>query len=60
MEDLILELKKRSIEFRVLLDGSIDCEDTLKLQSIPCIQKYKVFSYVDDFETGRCRNHIER
>ncbi|MBR6401843.1 MAG: hypothetical protein IKS48_00500 [Eubacterium sp.] len=60
MEDLILELEKNGIEFKVLSDDSIDCEDTLKLESIECIQKYKVYAYVDDFDTGKCRNHIEK
>lgn len=60
MEDLILELKKRQIQFVVLSDGSIDCEDSLKLESIESLQKYKIYAYVDNFETGRCRHHIER
>lgn len=60
MEMLIKELQKKRIEFKVLSDGSIDCEDCLSLHSIECLQSYKVYSYVDDFETGKCRNHIER
>ena len=60
MEHLISELQKKQIQFSVLSDGSIDCEDSLKLQSIECLQAYKVYAYVDDFETGRCRHHIEK
>ena len=60
MEDLILELKKKGIQFTVLSDGSIDCEDALALNTIECIQKYKVYAYVDDFDTGKTRNHIEK
>ena len=59
MQDLINELKKNKIEFSVLKDGSIDCEETLKLQNIECLDKYNRYAYVDDFETGRCRNIIK-
>ena len=60
MKDLILELKKRQVQFVVLTDVSIDCEDSLALASIECLQKYKAFAYVDNFETGKCRYHIEK
>lgn len=60
MEDLILELKKRRIEFKVLTDGSIDCEAALSLEQIDCLGKYKRYAYIEDMSTGRCRYHIER
>ena len=60
MNDLILELKKKQIQFSVLSDGSIDCEDTPRLETIECLQRYKVFAYVSDFKTGKCRHHIQK
>lgn len=60
MEDLILELKKRRVEFKVLSDGSIDCEAAMSLEQIECLERYKRYAYIDDMESGRCRYHIER
>ena len=60
MEDLILELKKKNIQFEVLSNGTIDCEDSIRLESIECLQRYHVYAYVDDFESGRCRHIISK
>ena len=60
MNDLIIELKKKNIDFSILANGSIDCEYCLSLSDIECLQKYKVFPYVSNYEPLEYRCYIEK